>query len=65
MEKDKLIIRLQKEEKSRGWKPITITTESYEKIMDLKEQTGLPPHKIISLILDFAVERIEIQEDRP
>jgi len=27
-----------------------------------KEQTGLPPHKIVSLILDFALERIEIVE---
>lgn len=62
MEKDKLIIKMQKEEKSKGWKPITITAESYEKITNLKEQTGLPPHKIISLILDFALERIEIQE---
>lgn len=63
MQKDKLIIRLPKEEKPRGWKPLTVSIESYEKIMDLKEQTGLPPHKIITLILDFALERIEIQEE--
>lgn len=59
---DKLVIHVQKEDKPRGWKPITISIESYEKIMDLKEQTGLPPHKIVSLILDFALERIEIVE---
>ncbi len=63
MEKDKLIIKVQREEKVRGWKPITITSDSYEKISDLKGQTGLPPHKIISLILEFALERIEITED--
>lgn len=60
---DKFIIKLPKPEpKVSGWKPVSISIDTYNKIMDLKEQTGFPPNKIIALCVDFSLERLEIQE---
>lgn len=60
---DKLIIKLPKEHIKPGCKTIKVSYESYEKLMSLKKETGLPPHKLLDLILDFALKRIEVKAE--
>lgn len=68
---DKFIIKVQKPEtKTSGWKPITVTIETFEKIVMLQQETGLSRNKLVDMALAFALERLEIrssedEEDKP
>lgn len=65
MGKDKLIIRVKKKipVSKKEYKVIKISGESYNILYSLKDETGLSPNKLLELILDFMMEKIEIQEE--
>lgn len=48
--------------KSNAFKPARIDVESYEKLEDLKQQTGLPIWKLTSICIDFAYQNVVIKD---
>lgn len=62
---EKLIIKTKKRitNSKTGYKVIKISGENYDVLNSLKDETGLSPNKLLTLILDFVLEKIEIQEE--
>lgn len=58
---DKFIMR--PTPKADGYKPCILDTATHEKLSQLKEMTGVPMTRIIAIMTDFCMERLEIQED--
>lgn len=58
---DKFIIKLQG--KAEGYKPCMIDVTTHEKLRQIKEDTGVSITKILTQMVDFCMERLEIQED--
>ena len=58
---DKFILKSAKANK--GYKPAIIDVDTWEKLNQLKEETGIPMTKILSQAVDFALERIEVIDE--
>jgi len=58
---DKFILKSAKA--NRGYKPAIIDVDTWEKLNQLKEETGIPMTKILSQAVDFALERIEVVDE--
>jgi hypothetical protein len=61
---DKFIVKIQKPEtKTTGWKPITVTIETFDKIVLLQQETGLSRNKLVDMAITFALDRLEVHND--
>lgn len=49
--------------KSDGYKPCVIDCATHEKLAQLKEDTGVSITRLITQMVDFCLERLEIKED--
>ena len=58
---DKFIIRATA--KADGYRPCNIDVATHEKLLQIKEDTGVSIAKIVAQIVEFCMERLEIQED--
>lgn len=58
---DKFIIHVSG--KSDGYKPCVLDIATHEKLSQIKEDTGVSMTRIISQMVDFCMERMEIKED--
>lgn len=57
---DKFILRVTT--KTDGYKPCIVDCATYEKLAQLKEDTGVPMTRIISQMVDFCTERLQVEE---
>lgn len=57
---DKLILK--KKSSDDGFKSVMIHKDVYDKITEVKMECGLPFSSIISEMIDFAIDHLEIQE---
>lgn len=62
MTKDKLVLKKETPNKS-GWKPIIIAADLYDAVRALSEESGLPLSKVARSILEFVIERVEIEKE--
>lgn len=61
VEKDVLVIRKESAPET-GWKPVTVSTETYQTIKNLAEETNLPISKVACMLIEFAAERVVIEK---
>lgn len=59
---DKITIK-SKKEKSVAWKPIMVKSELFDQIDELANLTGKRKCDIAEILLEFALERVEIKEE--
>lgn len=45
-----------------SFQSISLNRDTYDKIMELKAKTGLKAYQIVSSMVDYCLERLEIQE---
>lgn len=63
MSNEKFIIeKVKPKRKPQGWRPITISTDVYEKILDISNETGLALSQVASRGLEFALSQLVIQD---
>lgn len=62
MKKDVLVIKPEPIPAS-GWKPITIAVELYDAIKTISDETRLPISKVACMILEFGLERVEVEKE--
>lgn len=61
---EKLIIKSTKPEKSKQvWKPIMVPVDIYDQIEGIADQVGQKKGYLTIELLNFAVERLEIEEN--
>ena len=63
MPKEKLVIVIPCKEKSAGWKPIMVKAHVYEKVQEMCDKSGLSKGELATKMLDFAIERTELQDE--
>lgn len=49
--------------KADGYRPCNLDIATHEKLLQIKEDTGVSMTKIIAQMVDFCMERLEVQED--
>lgn len=57
---DKFIVK--KNAASDGWKSLVIDIQTHEKLMQIKEVTGVPIGRLIAQMVDFCAERLHVDE---
>lgn len=61
---DKLTIKSKKvKENNSVWKPLMVPSELYDQVEALAEQTGMRKGYLAVKLLNFALERLEIEEE--
>lgn len=58
--KDKFILR--RATKKGGYKSVNVSVEDYETANQPKEDTGIPLGDILSAMIRFCTERLEVEE---
>jgi hypothetical protein len=58
---DKFIIRPYI--KTTGYKPVVIDVNTHEKLMQMKEDSGVSIGRLIALMADFCAERMVVEEE--
>ena len=58
---DKFILK--RSDNADGFKCIVVNSPTHEKLMHMKDETGLSVAKIVSQMVDFCFERLHISED--
>lgn len=56
-------IQLKVEKESKTYKPIFIGIEQHQKLLDIKNETGIPLKKLTNMFIDFAIDNLEIIEE--
>lgn len=55
-------IQLKVEKESKVYKPIFIGIEQHQRLLDIKNETGIPLKKLTNMFIDFAIDNLEIIE---
>lgn len=58
---DKIQLKVEKE--SKAYKPIFIGIEQHQRLLDIKNETGIPLKKLTNMFIDFAIDNLEIIEE--
>lgn len=58
-----LVIEKVIRKKSKGWKPICVEADVYEVISQISAETGKSIGSIATMILNFGLERVVIEEE--
>lgn len=61
MQKDVLVLK-KEIESTTGWKPITVSTEVYNEVKNLSDETGMAVSKVAVKLLEFALEHVVIEK---
>ena len=59
---DKKLIIEKEDNTEKNYRILNAYSETYLKIKQLKEETGLPIAKLTKLLVDFGIENLEIKE---
>ena len=57
---DKFIVK--KNTSIDGYKPVMIDATTHEKLMELKQLTGVPIKQLVDQMVDFCAERLSVEE---
>lgn len=61
---EKLVIKVNREKDTRSaWKPVMVSSEMFKQIEELTSITGKRKCDVVDLLLKFAIENLEIEED--
>lgn len=61
---EKLVIKVNREKNTRSaWKPVMVSSEMFKQIEELTSITGKRKCDVVDLLLKFAIENLEIEED--
>jgi len=58
---DKFIMKAT--QKSPGWKQFQMDRDTWDKLMQIKDETGIPMGQFVRQAVDFAIARLVIQEE--
>lgn len=58
---DKFIVK--RTGRGDGYKPIMVEVSTHEKLMQVKEDTGVPIGRLIAQMVDFCAERLTIEDE--
>lgn len=56
-------IQLKVEKESKAYKPFFIGIEQHQRLLDIKNETGIPLKKLTNMFIDFAIDNLEIIEE--
>ncbi|WP_353891463.1 hypothetical protein [Latilactobacillus sakei] len=59
---DKKLVIEKEDNPEKNYRILNAYSETYLKIKQLKEETGLPMAKLLKLFVDFGIENLEIKE---
>ncbi len=57
---DKFIVK--KSINTDGYKPVMLDAPTHEKLMELKQLTGVPIKQLVDQMVDFCAERLHLEE---
>lgn len=60
----KKLIIYKKREKQDSYKPVMMNVATHDKIKEVQKACGLPLIKIIDICVNFAIENLEISEEK-
>lgn len=60
---DKFVLNRADAEDKEGYKMLNIRKSTYDKIMQMREESGIKIVDIMSKVVDFAFERMEVVDD--
>lgn len=58
---NKLVLQKQPKVIENYSKPVLIDSDTYKKVTELKNETGIPIKQIINRFVEFALENVEIK----
>lgn len=62
---DKLIIvKSKKKQGGTAWKPLMVPPETYERINSLAEEVNMVKGDLVTRMIDYALDHLEIQEEQ-
>jgi hypothetical protein len=62
MDRQALVIKKEVITSSDGWRPITVSTENYNQIKLIADETNMPISKVAGLLIEFALANVVIEK---